>query len=492
MKVVIIGAGFGGLSAAALLAKDGFEVTVVEKNEQPGGRASIHKDKGFTFDMGPSWYLMPDVYENFFAEFDKKPEDVFDDLHRLDPAYRIFFGKEKVIDIFADLEKNFELFDQLEENGGEKLRKYLDHAEKNYEAALQDLIYRDYHSIFDIFSWKMMKAGLKFSIFSNLDSFVRKRFESDEARKILEYSIGFLGGAPTNTPAMYYIMNHIDLNMGVWFPEGGMGGVVDVIYKLAQSYGAKFKFNQPATKIEVENKHAKRVVTEKETLDADIVLVNADYAHSELELLDKRYRTYSEKYWDTRVLAPSAMVAYVGVNKKVENLAHHTLFLDEDWDKGFDVLFDPKKAAWPETPSYYVNVPSKSSSGFAPEHGETLFILIPLAPGLEDTEALRENFFNKIFLDLEEKLGEPLRDFVVTKRIFCINDFAERYNAYKGTALGLSHTMRQTAWWRPSHRSKKVKNLYYTGAYTHPGIGVPMTLISSQIVREELQKKYLK
>jgi phytoene desaturase len=491
MKVVIIGAGFGGLSAAALLARDGFDVTVVEKNEQPGGRASIHKDKGFTFDMGPSWYLMPDVYENFFAEFGKKPDDVLEDLHRLDPAYRIFFGKTKVIDISADLEKNFELFDQLEENGAEKLRDYLAHAEKNYEDALQDLIYRDYHSIFDIFSWKMMKAGLKFSIFSSLDSFVRKRFDSDEARKILEYSIGFLGGAPTNTPAIYYIMNHIDLNMGVWFPEGGMGGVVDAVYKLAQSYGAKFKFNQPVTKIEVEDKYAKRVVTEKGTLEADIVISNADYAHSELDLLDKSHRTYSKKYWEKRVLAPSAMVAYVGVNKKVEKLAHHTLFLDEDWDKGFDVLFDPKKAAWPETPSYYVNVPSKSSKGFAPEGGETLFILIPLAPGLEDTEELRENFFNKIFSDLEEKLDEPLRDFVVTKRIFCINDFAERYNAYKGTALGLSHTMKQTAWWRPRHKSKKVKNLYYTGGYTHPGIGVPMTLISSQIVSKELKEKYL-
>jgi len=488
MKVVIIGAGFGGLSAAALLAKDGFEVTVVEKNEQPGGRASIHKDKGFTFDMGPSWYLMPDVYENFFAEFDKKPEDVFDDLHRLDPAYRIFFGKEKVIDIFADLEKNFELFDQLEENGGEKLRKYLDHAEKNYEAALQDLIYRDYHSIFDIFSWKMMKAGLKFSIFSNLDSFVRKRFESDEARKILEYSIGFLGGAPTNTPAMYYIMNHIDLNMGVWFPEGGMGGVVDVIYKLAQSYGAKFKFNQPATKIEVENKHAKRVVTEKETLDADIVLVNADYAHSELELLDKRYRTYSEKYWDKRKIAPSAVLLYLGFDKQLRNLQHHNLYLQVNWEPHFKTLFnDPR---WPEEPCIYICCPTKTDSSVAPKGCENIFILVPVASDLDDTDGVREKYLKWSMKLLEKITGEKLQEHLIVKRIFSHRDFKSNYNAYKGTALGLAHTLRQTAIFRPQHKSKKLKNLYYTGHYNHPGIGVPMVIISSQIVADLIKNNH--
>lgn len=488
MKAVVIGSGFGGISAAALLAKDGYEVTVIEKNEQLGGRASVYSSEGFNFDMGPSWYLMPDVYENFFAEFGKKPEDFFV-LERLDPSYRIFFGGEKTVDVVADLEKNYELFEGFEEGGGQKLKEYLKSSKEMYDFSIEEMLYRDYTSILDFLSGKLIFKGYKLKIWENLQHYVNNKFKSDEARKILQYSIGFLGSSPQNTPSFYHIMSHIDLEMGVWYPQGGMRKVVSSMVDLAESYGVKFILNQPVKAIQVEKNIAKNVLTDKSSYEADVVLVNADYPHCEMELLDEKYQTYNPDYWDKKVMAPSAFVAYLGVNRKVEKLAHHNLFLEKDWESGFETLFDPKKATWPGRPSYYVNVPSKTDKSAAPPGKESLFILVPLAPGLEDTTELRENLYNKIMDDLEEKIDDKIREDVVVKRIFALTDFKDRYNAYKGTALGLSHTLLQTALWRPAHMSKKVDNLYYSGHYTHPGIGVPMTLISSHIVAEEIKER---
>jgi phytoene desaturase len=489
MDIIVVGSGFGGLSAASLLAKDGFNVTVIEKNEQPGGRASVYSEDGFYFDMGPSWYLMPDVYENFYAEFNKKPEDFFK-LEKLDPSYRIYFGDTEMVDVAADIEKNYQLFDRLEENGAEKLKEYLKSSEELYEFSLHEMLYKDYKSILDFLNGKLLLQGYKLNIWENLQHYVNKKFESDEARKILEYAIGFLGGSPANTPSFYHLMSHVDLTMGVFYPQGGMRKVVQSLYELAKSYGVEFRFNEPVEMLEVHDHKLKRIITSKGTYDTDLAIVNADYPHSELDLLTKENRTYDEKYWDSRVMAPSAMVAYLGVDTQFEKLVHHNLFLDEDWEHGFDTIFDPAKAAWPENPSYYVNVPSRTDKTAAPSGSDTLFLLIPLAPGLEDTPELREKFYNKIMDDLEAKLGEDIRKHIIVKKIFALNDFKDRYNAYKGTALGLSHTLRQSALWRPAHQSKKVKNLYYSGHYTHPGIGVPMTLISSQIVAQEIKEKF--
>jgi phytoene desaturase len=490
MKAIVVGSGFGGISAAALLAKDGYDVTVLEKNEQPGGRASVYSEEGYNFDMGPSWYLMPDVFQKFFAEFDKKPEDYFR-LERLDPSYRVFFGNDKVVDVASDIEKNYELFDSFEEGGAEKLKKYLKTSKEVYDFSIDEMLYRDYTSILDFLNGKLMLKGYKLRIWENLQHYVNNRFESDEARKIVQYSIGFLGGSPENTPSFYHIMSHIDLTMGVFYPQGGIRKVVSSIKEIAESYGVKFKFNEPVTGFEIDEDHSiKKVITNMGSYEADIVIVNADYPFTEINLLKPENQTYNEEYWDKKTLAPSAMVAYLGIDKEVDKLTHHNLFLDKDWEAGFETLFDPKKAGWPENPSYYVNVPSKTDKSAAPEGTDTLFVLIPLAPGIEDTQAKRDELYNHIMDDLEAKVGEAIRDHIVVKRIFALTDFKDRYNAYKGTALGLSHTLTQTALWRPAHLSKKIENLYYSGHYTHPGIGVPMVLISSQIVAKEIKDRY--
>lgn len=488
-RVIIVGAGFGGLSAAALMARDGFDVLVLEKNEGPGGRASVFQERGYTFDMGPSWYLMPDVYQKFFAGFDKDATDLLD-LKRLDPSYRIYFGDGKQVDIAADIAKNYELFDTLEKDGAEKLKRYLASAEEKYNLTINEMLYRDYRSILDLFSGRMILEGRKLHVFENLDTFVSRHFTSDEAKKIVEYSIGFLGGSPKNTPSFYHIMSHIDLTLGVFYPAGGMRRVASAIAELAEEQGAAFRYNEPVTRILVEDGRATGVQTPLGTYEADIVLVNADYPFSEMHLLDPKYQTYHEKYWNSRVMAPSAIVFYLGVDRRFPALAHHTLFLDRNWEQNFAEIFDPDQAAWPENPSYYVNVPSMTDPTAAPPGGDTLFVLVALAPGLEDTPELRERFYNLVMDRLEASTGEQIRDAVVVKKVFALTDFTERYNAFKGTALGLSHTLFQTALWRPAHQSKKVKNLHYSGQYTHPGIGVPMTLISSTIVAKELNEKY--
>ena len=484
-KTIVIGAGFGGLSVSALLAKKGFDVTVIEKNSNPGGKALLYKEKGFSFDMGPSWYLMLEAFENFFAEFDKTTKDFYKTV-RLDPSYRVFFENDDTVDIHADLEKNFALFDTLEENGAQKLKEYLKQSQYQYETALGGFIYRDYRSIRDILNWTILVEGMKLKIFKNLDKLARKYFSSDKARKLVEYSIAFVGGAPHISPAIYSLLTHCDLNLGVWYPIGGIGKIAESIYKLAKNQGVNFQFNQEVTRIDIKEKQAYKVTTNQAEYDTDIVVSSADYHHTETQLLDLGYQTYPPAYWEKRVLAPSAFLIYVGLNKKIKGLLHHNLYFNQDWIGYFKEVFG-SSPVWPNNPSYYVCCQTQTEPTLAPPGGESLMILVLTAPGLQDTPQIREKYSIKILTHLDGILGENIQDAIVVKKIFAQNDFSTLYNAYKGTALGLAHTLRQTALLRPTHQSKKAANLYYCGQYTHPGVGIPVTLISSQIVSNRIE-----
>ncbi|MCS7145774.1 MAG: phytoene desaturase family protein [Nitrososphaerota archaeon] len=486
-RVVVVGAGVGGLAVAALLAKDGHEVTVVEKNESIGGRAGAFIRDGFAFDTGPTWYLMPDVFDRFFQEFGRRTSDLYT-LYRLDPSYRVFFDDGEVVDISHDVEKVYQLFDSLEEGGGEKLRRFLNKCEELYKS-IRKTLYLDLDSPLSLLNREILSQGLKINIFESVESYVKKSFQSDKARKILLYSVGFIGTPPAKSPSFYAILNYVKIVQGVYFPEGGIRRLVQVLYDLAKSQGVEFLTGQEVKKIEVEDGVARRVLVDGSALDADVVVVNADYAYTELNLLDRRYRTYDENYWRSRTLTPSALIAFIGLDRKIDSLTTHNVFLERDWSENFYQIFDPLRAKWPDYASYYVHVPSKVDKSAAPKEGEAVFFLIPIASGLEDSDEKREKLFTNILRDLEHKTGEKIGENIVLKGLFSIRDFSARFNAFRGTALGLAHTLRQTAFWRPRHRSAKVKNLYYTGQYTHPGIGLPMVLISAQIVRKKIAKE---
>jgi phytoene desaturase len=488
-RVVVIGGGFGGMAAAALLARDGMDVTVLERNDQAGGRARTWEKDGFTFDMGPSWYLMPEVFDRFFGLFGEKQEDWYT-LKRLDPSYRVLYGPGDAKDVSSDPVKVAALFDSFEPGAGAKLKTYLADAAYKYGIAMKEFLYREYRSVFDFFSKRMMVEGLRLKVLGNLDAEVSRLFKDRRARQILEYAMVFLGTAPKDAPGLYSIMSHVDLTQGVFYPMGGLVSVAKAIHKLAASQGVKFELSTEVQSIEVKGGKATGVrarrmspeglpVGEAFSVDADYVLANADYAHVETELLPPEARTYPVSYWKKRVVAPSMFVMYLGLSKTLPKLVHHNLYFQEDWDGHFDTIF--RKPSWPQKPCFYVSCISKTDPDMAPAGGENVFLLVPVAAGLDDTDETREKFANEALEHLEHVSGEQIRQYITVKRIFSQRDFAGDYNAWLGTALGISHTLGQTAVFRPSIRSKKVGNLFFTGQYTHPGIGVPMVLISAEL-----------
>lgn len=484
---IVIGAGFGGMAAAALLAKDGHQVTVVEKNDQPGGRAIVWNEKGFAFDMGPSWYLMPDVFEKFFAEFGKKPEDYYK-LIRLRPAYRVFFSKDEIVDISPELEQNLQLFERYQPGGREKLKKYLAAAEYQYNIAMKEFIYKEYRHLWDFLSLRLITKGSKLHLFTSLDRYAQRYITDPKLRKILEYTMVFLGGTPFDTPALYSLMSHVDFNLGVWYPDGGFGALARGFERLAKDQGVAFEFNNEVKKITVKEGNVTGVQTAKGAMNANLVIANADYPYVETTLLKPEHQTYPKEYWERKAIAPSALLMYLGVEGKIQSFAHHNLYFAPDWENHFRTIF--QEPGWPTNPSYYVSCPSKTDASVAPAADENLFILIPVAAGLEDTPKIREKYFTRTLDHLEMLTGENIKDRLLVKRLFAHKDFKDYYHAYKGTALGLAHTLGQTAVFRSVHQSKKVKGLYYTGHYTHPGIGVPMVVISSQIIAQQLRKAH--
>ncbi len=484
-KVIVIGAGFAGLSSAALLAKEGYSVTVLEKNDQPGGRARLWKKDGFTFDMGPSWYWMPDVFEEYYALFGKKTEDFYD-LQRLDPSYRVYFGMNDFIDIPASRAELDELFERIEPGSSSRLKIFLEQAAYKYQVGMKDYVFRPSLSITEFFDIRLIKESLRIQIFESMSKHVRKFFKEPKLIKILEFPVLFLGATPQNTPAMYSMMNHADLVLGTWYPMGGMHNIAQAMAKIAEEQGVKFLYHSEVTGIEVDHKRAHTVHTQQESYTADIVIANSDYQHTDSQLLSNAHRNYSDSYWNTRTMSPSSLLFYLGVNKKIDGLKHHMLFFDEDFDlHAREIYTEPK---WPTKPLFYTSCTSKTDPSVAPANAENLFILIPLAPGLDDKKELREKYYHVVMDRLEKYVGQNIREHVVLKRDYAMNDFVKDYHSYKGNAYGLANTLKQTAFFKPSLKSKKVHNLYYTGQLTVPGPGVPPSIISGQVVARQIMK----
>lgn len=483
--MVVIGAGFAGLSAAAFMAKAGWNVTVIEKNKGAGGRAQQLQAEGFTFDMGPSWYWMPDVFERFFLRFGKKVTDYYS-LTRLSPSYRVYW-KDGYTDIPSDYNELKGLFETIETGAGKKLNQYLAEAAVKYKIGMQDLVYKPGQSFTEFLDWKVVKNVFRLDVFTSIKAHVAKYFKEERLRQLMEFPVLFLGALPQNTPALYSLMNYADMVGGTWYPEGGMFAIVAAMQKLAESLGVQFRFEEEATEIIIEKGAAKKLITRKGEYNADAVISGADYQFTESHLLPPEYRTYSEHYWDKKVLAPSCLLYYIGLNKKLKNVLHHSLFFDVPFDAHADQIYAHPQ--WPAEPLFYVSVPSRTDSTVAPAGCENLMLLIPVASGLKgDTEPLRDDYFDKIMKRLEKRIGEPVQEAIIFKKAFSVSDFITEYHSYKGNAYGLANTLMQTAVFKPSCRSKKVDNLFYTGQFTVPGPGVPPSLISGEVVSKELLK----
>jgi phytoene desaturase len=485
--IVVIGSGFAGLSAACVLAKEGFKVTIIEKNDQLGGRARVWEKDGFRFDMGPSWYWMPDVFENFFAIFGKKPADYYD-LKRLDPGYRIYYNKEEVLDVPVNRSALNNLFESIEPGSSIGLAKFLDQAAYKYKVGMVEYIFRPSHSIIEFIDFNLIKKSLSMQLLTNMSKHVRKYFKNPKLIKLLEFPVLFLGAKPQNTPAIYSMMNYADLVLGTWYPMGGMNEIVKAMVKLAEELKVEIKLNTEVTKIEVADRQVGCVKTTKGDLTADFVIAGADYEHVDQHLLDEPHRNYSKKYWDSRTLSPSSLLFYIGTNKKLKNIKHHNLFFDEDFEQhAKDIYTDPK---WPDKPLFYVACASKTDTTVAPDGCENLFFLMPIAPGLDDNDTIREQYFNLMINRFEKITGEKIRDSIIVKRSYALNDFKADYHSFKGNAYGLANTLSQTAFFKPGMRAKHINNLLYTGQLTVPGPGVPPALISGQIAAREVVKYF--
>ncbi|SMB91372.1 phytoene desaturase [Hymenobacter roseosalivarius DSM 11622] len=484
--VLVIGAGFAGLSAATSLAQRGYQVTVLEKNEGPGGRARVFRAEGFTFDMGPSWYWMPDVFEQYFARFGHQVADFYD-LVRLDPSYAVIFGDEDILDIPAGMPELRAMFEHLEPGSAVRLDEFLRQAAYKYEVGINKFVHMPGRSLLEFADPRLLVDAVRLDVLQSMSKHVRRFFKHEKLLKLMEFPVLFLGATPENTPALYSLMNYADLALGTWYPRGGMHKIVEGMVKVAEQQGVKLEYNQEVQEIRVENGLATGVQTATGFRPADIVVAGADYHHAEQQLLAPQHRHYDEKYWDSRTMAPSSLLFYLGINKRLKNLRHHNLFFDEDFGRHAQEIYEQPQ--WPSKPLFYASVPSQTDPTVAPEGCENLFLLVPVAPDLADPEETRERYYHLVMDRLERLTGQSIRDAVVYKRSYAHRDFVADYHSYKGNAYGLANTLKQTAILKPTLKSKKVSNLYFTGQLTVPGPGVPPSLISGQVVAREVEKE---
>jgi len=487
-SVIIIGGGIGGLGSAILFAKKGYDVTLVEKNSRLGGRANIFTEKGFTFDMGPSWYMMPDIFEDFFKLVGENIADYLT-LERLAPSYRVFLQSEhgKHYDFYSDMEKNKATFESIEPGSGKKLEEHLERGGFQYQISKQEFMYKNYDSLFDFFNKRVMTEGRKLPIFKKMSDIVNKTFNNELLQKVLQYQTVLLGTSPYNTPGIYSLMNYVDFVDGVWYPKGGIYKLIESLVSIAQKNGAKLRTEAPVANIIIENSTAVGVRLENgEEIRADYVISNADYQHTETKLISQEYRDHKPSYWEKQILAPSAFIMYLGVDGKAPSLSHHNLLFSKDWKKNFSEIFDT--VSWPSSPSIYVSKPSQTDDSVAPVGTENMFVLVPIGSGLTYTEEEMKMYGDKVIAIIEKNmLVENFSNRILYRRDYCVKDFQKDYNSYEGTALGPAHTLMQTAFFRSNNVSKKVKNLYFVGAYTNPGIGMPVCLISSELVYKRIE-----
>lgn len=482
-KIAVIGSGFSGLSAAAYSSKKGYEVHLFEKNSSLGGRArKFTTEKGYVFDMGPSWYWMQDIIESFFSDFGRSVSDFFT-LVPLDPQFEMVFD-DGIMAIPHSYEEMKKLFEKTETGAGQKLDDFMKDAQYKYEVGMKDFVNKPCHSWFEFFSPKIAKSALKLDLLSNFHHFVRKYFKDPKLIMLMEFPVIFLGAAPKDIPALYSLMNYGGYKLGTWYPMGGFSKVIDAMAEVAENEGVKIHLNSPIDSIKINNKKVSAVSVNGKEIEFDTVIASSDYHHTENNLLPEEYRNYKEDYWKKRTFAPSCLIYYLGFKEKILNLKHHTLFFENDLDLHTQEIYDDKK--WPTKPLFYVCCPSKTDPNVAPENCENVFLLMPVATGLDDNEETREKYFEEMIARLEKHTDtNDLLSKIDYKKSYCIKDFKEDYNAYEGNAYGLANTLSQTAVLKPSLRNKKISNLFYTGQLTVPGPGVPPSIISGKIAATE-------
>ncbi|MFN5415426.1 MAG: phytoene desaturase family protein [Flavobacteriia bacterium] len=484
-KINILGSGVAGLSCASFLAQAGHEVTVFEKNPTIGGRARQFEADGFTFDMGPSWYWMPEVFEKFYNKFGHTTSDFYE-LKRLDPSYRIFWQDDSQTDIPASLDEFYALFEQLEPGSSVHLKKFLAEAAYKYDVGVNDLVHRPSLSWLEFLDKRVISGLFKMHLTNSFSGYIRKYFKHPKILSLLEFPILFLGAMPKDTPALYSLMNYADIELGTWYPMGGMYKIIEAFEKIAIEQGVKIQTSSEVSSFDIYNNKATHLNSNHQKFEADYFISGADYHHTDQVLL-KGNSNYTEKYWDNRKMAPSCLLFYIGVNKEIPNLLHHNLFFDEDFDQHAVEIY--QNPSWPKAPLFYVCCPSKTDDSVAPKGMENLFLLVPLAPNLQDSEAKREEYFDLILSRLEKRTKTSIKENIVYKKSYCIDDFKNDYHAYKGNAYGLANTLMQTAKLKPSIKHKTIQNVYFTGQLTVPGPGVPPSIISGEVVAKQVLKQ---
>ncbi|MBT8190462.1 MAG: phytoene desaturase [Bacteroidia bacterium] len=483
-RVSIIGSGIAGMSAACVMAEAGYDVTVIEKNDKPGGRINVFEEKGFRFDMGPSWYWMPEVFENFYNRFGFKSSDFYE-LRRLDPSYRVWFDDRGKMDIPADFGELKEMFDKIEPGSGLKLEKFINHAKEKYDIGMSEFVWKPGQSIFEFADIRVFRNFFRLQLFKSISNEIGKVVTNPQLKQLLEFPVLFLGAAPADTPALYSLMNYADLKLGTWYPDGGMYKIAEAFYRIATSLGVKFEFNEAVRSFKYNNGNISHVITDKSVYETDMVIANADYHHVDQEIVSPELANYDNKYWEGRKMAPSSLLFFLGLDRKVKNLEHHNLFFDADFDKHAGQIYHHPE--WPEDPLFYVCCPSRTDNTVAPPGHENLFVLIPLAPDLPgETSERTDQYLDIVIKRIKDATSVDISEHIVYKRHFGIRDFKSYYNSFKGNAYGLANTLFQTAILKPSIKSKKISNLYFTGQLTTPGPGLPPSVISGQVVANEV------